>query len=141
MIENELCNKGENCSSQIINVKKLTCFNEYFRKEIWTGTYSQITVMSIPPSGEIGLELHDDVDQILVVEYGIASVYAGKTKNSVTFKGCANMECAVVIPAGTYHNVINEQNCPLKLFSIYAPPKHPVGTIHKTKFDSDLEDY
>ena len=141
MIENDCCSKCEKYFSPIINVKKLTCLNDYFRKEIWTGTYSQITAMSIPAGGEIGLELHNDLDQILVVEYGIASVYTGKTKNSVIFKGCANMECAIVIPAGTYHNIINEQSCPLKLFSIYAPPKHPVGTIHKTKFDSDLEDY
>ena len=141
MIENDWCSTCEKNFSPIINVKKLTCLNDYFRKEIWTGTYSQITAMSIPAGGEIGLELHNDLDQILVVEYGIASVYTGKTKNSVIFKGCANVECAVIIPAGTYHNIINEQSCPLKLFSIYAPPKHPVGTIHKNKFDSDLEDY
>lgn len=131
----------DNEFSNIINVKKVACLNNYFRKEIWTGEYSQITVMSIPAGGEIGLELHDNLDQILVIEYGIGSVYAGKTKNSVKFKGCANNECAIVIPAGTYHNVINEQAFPLKLFSVYAPPKHPVGTIHKTKFESDLEDY
>lgn len=125
----------------ILNVKDATCFNNYFRKEVWTGEYAQITLMSIPSGGEIGLELHNDLDQILVIEYGVASVYSGKCKNSVTFKGCANNECAVIIPAGTYHNIINEQSYPLKLFSIYAPPKHPVGTIHKTKFDSDLEDY
>ena len=141
MIENDWCSKCEKNFSPIINVKKLTCLNDYFRKEIWTGTYSQITAMSIPAGGEIGLELHNDLDQVLVIEYGIASVYTGKTKNSVIFKGCANVECAVIIPAGTYHNIINEQSCPLKLFSIYAPPKHPVGTIHKNKFDSDLEDY
>ena len=141
MSENEWSCKCEKDFSPIINVKNLTCSNYYFRREIWTGTYSQITVMSIPSGGEIGLELHDDLDQILIVEYGVASVYTGKTKNSVIFKGCANSDCAVVIPAGTYHNVINEQSCPLKLFSIYAPPKHPIGTIHKTKFESDLEDY
>jgi len=141
MIENNWCNKCEKNFSPIINVKNLSCFNDCFRREIWTGKYSQITAMSIPAGGEIGLELHNDLDQVLVIEYGIASVYTGKTKNSVIFKGCANVECAVIIPAGTYHNIINEQSCPLKLFSIYAPPKHPVGTIHKNKFDSDLEDY
>ncbi|MBR4419176.1 MAG: cupin domain-containing protein [Clostridia bacterium] len=125
----------------IINVKKATCVNNYFRRELWTGEHAQITVMSIPAGGEIGLEIHDNLDQILVIEYGIASVYTGKTKNSVTFKGCANNECAVVISANTYHNILNEQSLPLKLFSVYAPPKHPVGTIHKTKFESDLADY
>ena len=141
MVENDCLSEYKKDFPPIINVKKTTCFNDYFRKEIWTGEYSQITVMSIPSGGEIGLELHDDLDQILVIEYGIASVYTGKTKNSVTFKGCANTECAIVIPAKTYHNVINEQPYALKLFSIYAPKKHPVGTIHKTKFESDLEEY
>ena len=125
----------------VINVKKLTCLNNCFRKEVWTGEFAQITIMSIPAGGEIGLEIHNDLDQILVVEYGVGSVYMGKTKNSVAFKGCANNECAIIIPAGMFHNVINEKPFPLKLFSIYAPPKHPVGTVHKTKFESDLEDY
>lgn len=97
--------------------------------------------MSIPSGGEIGLKFHDDLDQILVIEYGVASVYTGKTNNSINFNGCANKDCAIIIPAGMYHNVINEQAYPLKLFSVYAPPKHPIGTIHKTKFQSDLEDY
>lgn len=141
MIENESFNECEKDFSPVINVKKTACFNDCFRREIWTGRYLQITVMSIPCGGEIGLEIHNDIDQILVVEYGIASVYTGKAKNDVEFAGYANTECAIVIPAGTYHNVINEQGYPLKLFSIYAPPKHPTGTIHKTKLDSDLEDY
>ena len=125
----------------ILNVNKLACLNNYFRREILTLQNLQITVMSIPSGGEIGLEIHNDLDQLLFVEYGLASVYTGKTKNSVEFKGCANDNCVIVIPACTYHNVINEQHYPLKLVSVYAPPKHPVGTIHKTKFESDLEDY
>ena len=136
----DFCYPNDNFSP-IINVKHLTSFNNCFRKEVWTGDHAQITIMSIPSGGEIGLEIHDNLDQILVIEYGVGSVYMGKTKNSVAFRGCANNECAIIIPAGTYHNVINEQPFPLKLFSVYAPPKHPVGTIHKTKFDSDLEDY
>lgn len=141
MIENENYCEHKKDFSPILNVKKTTCFNDYFRREVWTGEYSQITVMTIPSGGEIGLEIHENLDQILVIEHGIGSVYMGKTKNSVEYKGCANNDCAIIIPAGNYHNVINEQPCPLKLFSVYAPPKHPVGTIHKTKFDSDLADY
>ena len=138
--QNDFSNSS-NDFSPVINLKQLTCFNNFFRKEVWTGKYSQITIMSIPAGGEIGLEIHDDLDQILVVEYGVGSVYMGKTKNSVIFKGCANNECAIIIPAGMFHNVINEQPFPLKLFSVYAPPKHPIGTIHKTKSDGDLEEY
>ena len=94
--------------------------------------------MSIPPGGEIGLEIHENLDQFLRIEYGVASVYMGKTKQDVKFIGDANPDYAILIPAGTYHNIINQQKIPLKLYSIYAPPQHPIGTVHKTKFDADL---
>ena len=124
----------------VINIHKETMANTYFRTAIWTGDYLQVTVMSIPAGGEIGLELHEDTDQFIRVEYGIGSVYMGKTKQEVKFLGDAGGDCAILIPAGTWHNVINMQRVPLKLYSIYAPPHHPIGTIHKTKFDSDLAD-
>ena len=125
-------------SSSLINIHSAVCNNSFFRKEIWTGENLQITVMSIPPGGEIGLELHSHLDQFIRIEHGIASVYTGKTKQTVKFVGCANPDYAVVIPAGTWHNLINEQSTPLKVYSIYAPPQHPVGTVHKTKFEADL---
>lgn len=129
-----------NINAEIINLHKEACLNNNFRKEIITGEYMQITVMSIPAGGEIGLEIHDNLDQLLKIEYGIASVYAGNTKQNVKFIGNANQNYGIFIPAGTYHNVLNEQNVPLKLFSTYAPPKHPIGTTHKTKFEADLEE-
>ena len=125
----------------LINVYDTTYSNDFYRKEIWTGDNAQVTVMSIPQGGEIGLEQHENFDQILKIEYGVGSVYFGESKQSVKFIGNANSEYAVFIPAGTWHNVINERNVPLKLFSVYAPPHHPKGTVHKTKFDSDLSDY
>lgn len=125
----------------IINIHKETNSNNYFRKSIWTGDHLQVTVMSIPAGGEIGLELHEDVDQFIRIEYGVASVYMGKTKQDVKFVGNASPDYAILIPAGTWHNILNEQNVPLKVYSIYAPPKHPIGTIHKTKFESDLAEH
>lgn len=122
----------------IINIHKEVCSNNYFRKAIWTGEFLQVTVMSIPAGGEIGLELHDNIDQFIRVEYGVGSIYMGKTKQEVKFVGSANSEDAIVIPAGTWHNIINNQSTPLKVYSVYAPPNHPIGTIHKTKFESDL---
>ena len=122
----------------LINIHKQVSCNNYFRKEIWTGEHLQVTVMSIPAGCEIGLERHDNLDQFIRIEYGMGSVYMGKTKHDVKFIGNANPDYAVVIPAGTWHNIINNQNVPLKVYSVYAPPKHPVGTIHKTKFESDL---
>ncbi len=125
----------------VINIHKETCLNNNFRKAIWTGNHLQVTVMSIPAGGEIGLELHEYVDQFIRIEYGVASVYMGKTKQDMKFMGNANSDYAVIIPAGTWHNIINNQSCPLKVYSIYAPPQHPIGTIHKTKFDSDLAEH
>ena len=133
--------KDLNNPATTINIHKDVCSNNYFRKEIWTGEHLQITVMSIPVGGEIGLEMHDNLDQFIRVEYGMGSVYMGKSKQDVKFVGCVNPDYAILIPAGTWHNIINSQSVPLKVYSIYAPPNHPVGTIHKTKFDSDLAEY
>ena len=107
-------------------------------KAIWTGEYLQVTVMSIPAGGEIGLEMHDDLEQFIKVERGCADVYMGDTKQTVKFMGKVNADYAILIPAGVWHNVINACSCPLKVYSVYAPPKHPFGTVHKTKLDSDL---
>ena len=139
LVKDNKLNSGD--VSTVINIHNKVCCNNFFRKEIWTGEHLQVTVMSVPPGGEIGLEMHENLDQFIRIEYGMASVYMGKTKQGVKFAGNANCEYAIIIPAGTWHNVINEQNVPLKVYSIYAPPQHPVGTIHKTKFEADLADY
>ena len=123
---------------EILNIHKETLINNNYRKAIWTGEHLQVTLMSIPPGGEVGLEIHSETDQFFKVEYGVASVYMGKTKQDINFLGKANPNYSIFIPAGTYHNIINEQNTPLKLYSIYAPPHHPIGTIHKTKFEADI---
>ena len=132
--------QDKDCKSKdrIINIRSETLRNPNFRKEIWTGEYLQITVRSVPVGGEIGLEMHDDLDQFIRVESGCAKVYMGKCKPAVKFVGKVNADCAVVVPAGAWHNIINACSCPLKVYSIYAPPQHPIGTIHKTKLDSDL---
>ena len=126
--------------SNIINVRNETLCNQNFRKEIWTGAGLQITVMSIPVGGEIGLEMHDDLDQFIKVESGLADVYMGERKQCVKQIGKINPNSAVVVPSGTWHNIINACGCPLKVYSVYAPPKHKVGTVHKSKLDSDLSD-
>jgi len=131
-------NKDLNNIPTIINIHKEVCCNNYFRKEIWTGEHLQVTVMSIPAGSEIGLEKHDNLDQFIRVEYGVGAVYMGKTKQDMRFIGNVNSDYSILIPAGTWHNVINIQNQPLKVYSIYTPPQHPIGTIHKTKFDADL---
>ena len=124
----------------VVNIYKETVMNKNYRKALWTGEHLQLTVMSIPAGGEIGLEIHPDTDQFIRVEYGVGSVYMGKTKQDVKFYGNANKDYAIFVPAGHWHNVINEQNIPLKVYTIYAPPHHPIGTVQKTKFEADLQE-
>ncbi|MEG9430332.1 MAG: cupin domain-containing protein [Christensenellaceae bacterium] len=139
MEEQNIINSGD--KPTLLNLNNVARSNRFYRKEIWTGEYLQLTVMSIPVGGEVGLELHNENDQMIGVEYGVASVYSGATKQGVKFMGNVNSDYAIFIPAGTWHNIINDGNVPLKLYSVYAPPHHPKGTVHKTKFDSDLADY
>ena len=122
----------------IINIRGETLSNCNFRKTIWTGTHLQVTVMSIPVGGEIGVEKHDDVDQFIKIESGCATVYMGDCKQSMKRVGNVNANCAILIPAGTWHNVFNACACPLKVYSVYAPPQHPFGTVHESKLNSDL---
>ena len=133
-------NKDLGAKPNAINIHKETVCNSNFRTAIWTGKYLQITVMSIPIGGEIGLEMHDNLDQFIRIESGYANVYMGDTKQNVKFIGSVNADYAIVIPSGTWHNIINACSCPLKVYSIYAPPQHPFGTVHETKLDSDLSE-
>ena len=112
----------------LLNVRDTALANAYYRKEVWTGEFLQLTVMSIPVGGEVGLELHNENDQLIGVEYGVASVYFGKTKPGVKFVGNVNSNYVILVPACTWHNIVNEGNFPLKLYSVYAPPHHPKGT-------------
>ena len=122
----------------LINIHKETVCNNTFRTAIWTGEYLQVTIMSIPVGGEIGLEMHEGLDQCIRVESGCANVYMGTTKQNVKCVGKVNSNYAIVIPSGTWHNIVNGCACPLKVYSVYAPPKHPFGTVHETKLDADL---
>ena len=95
--------------------------------------------MSIPVHGDIGVEMHSNVDQFIRVESGKAKVYVGNCRNNLQEQACVDGNYAILIPAGTWHNVVNIGNCPLKLYSLYAPPQHPFGTVHNTK--TDVENY
>ena len=131
----------QNLTGGVANLQKATLYNNYYRREMWTGEHLQITVMAIPVGGEVGKEIHADLDQLLVVEQGTAYVFMSKTEQAeLPFVGEATEGCGILIPAGTYHNVINEGRIPLKMFSVYAPPKHPVGTLQKTKAEADREE-
>lgn len=121
----------------IVNIDCLTKANPYFRTALWTGEHLQVTLMSIPVNGDIGLEVHSHLDQFLRIEDGCALVMMGKNKNALNYQQRANSDFAVIVPAGTWHNIVNIGRSPLKLYSIYAPPQHPFGTVHKTKAEAE----
>ena len=125
---------------QLLNIHKEVLRNTNFRTTIWTGDRLQVTVMCIPVGGEVGLEIHEEVDQFLQIESGFARVYMGETKQSVKCFGLADSYSAIIVPQKTWHNIINVGRIPLKLYSVYAPPEHPFGTIHKTKLESELDE-
>ena len=119
------------------DIEKMTTANTNFRTVLFTGKFAQLTVMSLKPGEEIGLEAHDHVDQFIRIEQGHARVTLSKTKNSVDEQHVLEDDWAIVIPAGTWHNVINDGDSDLKLYSLYSPPEHPDGTLHATKAEAD----
>ena len=127
------------CEPFIFNIHHATTMNENFRTTLWTGRDMQLTLMSIPVCGGIGVEMHNDVDQFIRVEYGRAKVYMGSCRNNLQEQACVDGNYAILIPAGTWHNIVNVGKCPLKLYSLYAPPQHPADTIHHTKRDAECE--
>ncbi len=102
-----------------------------FRRVLWTGKHTQLVVMTIPPGGEIGLETHDENDQILSFVSGIATAYVGGETKEVT------QGDIVIVPAGTEHNFTNAGPNPLVLYTVYGPPDHADGAVHHTKQEAD----
>jgi len=121
----------------VIDIEDYTLDNETFRTTIWTGNNLQLTVMSIPVGGEVGLEMHSDIEQFLRVEEGETEVLMGDKEDELTFIRKASDDDAIFVPSGKWHNIINKGDKPLKLYSIYAKPEHPFGTVHKDKAESD----
>lgn len=123
----------------VANIMCMARQNQNFRTAFWTGCHLQMTFMCIPRCGEIGVEMHPDTDQCIRVEEGKAIVWMGTCKEKLDTQCHLNTGDAVFVPGGTWHNVVNCGNASLKLSSIYAPPKHPRGTIHRTKAEAASE--
>lgn len=117
----------------VVNIRNATLSNNRFRNTLWTGKHLQITLMTLRPLEDIGLEMHRHLDQMLVVEQGYGKVLMGNSRNRMSFEANITPNFALVIPAGTWHNIINVGGIPLKMYSVYAPPEHPFGTIHNTR--------
>lgn len=115
----------------VTNIEQKSVENNYFREVLFTGPYSQLVVMSLAPGEDIGLEAHDDVDQFIRVEAGQGTALLDGEEHDLADGS------AVVIPAGTEHNIINRSESEaLKLYTLYTPPEHPDGTIHKNKAEA-----
>lgn len=121
----------------VVNINEATKQNNTFRTALWTGEHLQVTLMSINPGEDIGLEIHPHLDQFLRIEEGQGIVKMGNRKDKLDFQRRVSDDFAIMIPAGTWHNIINTGDIPLKLYSIYAPPQHPHGTVHKTKAEAE----
>ena len=117
----------------VVNINEAAKQNTNYRTGLWTGNNLQVTLMSIKVGDDIGLEVHPTIDQFIRIEDGQGIVKMGKSKESLDFQANVHDDFAIMIPAGTWHNVINTGNKPLKVYSIYAPPQHPAGVIHVTK--------
>jgi mannose-6-phosphate isomerase-like protein (cupin superfamily) len=120
----------------VINIEEATEQNNAFRTALWTGSHLQLTLMSINAGDEIGLEIHPNTDQFIRIEEGQGLVRMGDRMDDLYFQARVFEDYAIVIPAGKWHNLINTGNRPLKLYSIYAPPQHPRGTVHLTRAEA-----
>ncbi len=117
------------------NIEELTLANNDFRRVLYTGRYSQLVLMSLRPSEEIGMETHDDVDQFFRFERGSGTVVIDGLERSV---GDGD---AAIVPAGAEHNVINASSSePLKLYTIYSPPEHRDGVVRATKEEAESDE-
>lgn len=122
----------------VVNITEATKQNNTFRIALWTGCHLQLTLMSINVGEDIGLEMHPNLDQFIRIEQGQGLVQMGANRNNLNFQRFVYDDFAIFVPAGTWHNIINTGNMPLKLYSIYAPPQHLHGTVQVTKPVEDL---
>jgi mannose-6-phosphate isomerase-like protein (cupin superfamily) len=119
------------------DIEQETLGNATFRTVVFTGEHTQLTVMSIEPGDDIGGEVHDGHDQFIRIESGAARVELGGSEGAPELVQEVGDDWAVIIPSGTWHNVVNTGGEPLKLYSLYSPPEHPDGTVHRTKADAE----
>lgn len=121
----------------VADVERATLDNTTFRTVLFTGEHTQLTVMSLAPGEDIGLEVHEDHDQFLRIEQGRGRVELSESEDSAGETQDVEDDWAIIVPAGIWHNVVNTGETELKLYSLYAPPEHPPGTVHRTKAEAE----
>lgn len=121
----------------VVDIEKETLGNDNFRTTLWTGDHLQLTVMSIEPGDDIGLEVHPENDQFLRVEKGKGRCQMGPAEDDLPFDKEVSDDDVILVPAGTWHNVTNTGDEALKVYALYGPPDHVEGTVHETHQDAE----
>jgi mannose-6-phosphate isomerase-like protein (cupin superfamily) len=116
------------------DIEAVTERNNDFRRVVYTGPHVQLVVMSLQPGEEIGEEVHEDTDQFFRIEVGRGEFVINSRASSI------EADWAIVVPAGARHNIKNTGDKALKLYTLYAPPHHADGTVHRTKADAEQSD-
>jgi len=124
---------------QSFDLEQSTRENTHYRSVAWSGRYLQVTLMSIPVGSDIGLEVHPETDQFLRLDAGRGHVQIGATKDQLTFEEEVSDGWCILIPAGSWHNVINTGDVPMQLYAIYAPAHHKPGKIHRTSSEAEAD--
>ena len=115
------------------NIEDATVDNEDFRRVVYTGKNLQLVLMTLPPGCDIGEEVHEDIDQFFRIEEGEGEVWIDGVANRV------EDDFAVIVPAGARHNVVNTGSEPLRLYTIYGPPEHKEGSVHRDKDQAERD--
>ena len=121
----------------VFDIRSATMDNEHYRNTRWTGQFFQMVLMSLEPGEIIDLEVHNGHDQFFRVEAGTALVKMGEAADNLDFEATAGPGYGIMIPAGFWHQVENAGDQPLKLYTFYAPPEHPAGTVDERHDNPD----
>lgn len=125
---------------QSFNLEDATLANPHYRSVAWSGKYLQLTLMSIPAGGDIGLEVHPETDQFLRLDGGRGLVQMGVAEDRLTIEYEVSDGDAVFVPAGTWHNITTVGDEPMKLYAVYAPQHHTPAKVHPTKADAEADE-
>jgi mannose-6-phosphate isomerase-like protein (cupin superfamily) len=117
---------------QTFDIERATTENPHYRSVAWSGRYLQVTLMSIPVGGDVGLEAHPETDQFLRLDAGEGRVQMGPAKDELTFQRDISDGWCVLVPAGIWHNITNTGTSPMQLYAIYAPAHHAPDKVQKT---------
>lgn len=125
---------------QSFNLEEATLANPHYRSVAWSGKYLQLTLMSIPAGGDIGLEVHPETDQFIRLDGGRGKVELGPAEDELTTSYEVSDGDAVFVPAATWHNITTVGDEPMQLYTVYAPQHHAPGRVHETKADAEADE-